>query len=179
VIPAPRREQVTVEEGKIWVPGAGRLPLIGPDPKKLEDAQRQQQKRNIHIRRQLFSVYQCLQCKRKLKGRNVRVKWEMRDGIRTELLVCNDSHCQGPVIVFRDAFDLLNPPQEQKATLRDTVIPWSDMQRCTVDAFRSFLDVEYARSGMGTEVEIGRQVGCPHCRESVVLQKNWRWEVTR
>ena len=178
----PRREEVSVdpEQGKIWVPGQGNLPLIGPEGKKLDDAKRQHEKANLHMRRQMLSEYRCLQCKKIIKGKHVKVKWELQEGLGVELLVCNDPHCQGPVILHKDALDVMNPPAERRARLKDTVIPWSDMAGCTENAFRKFLEFEYSRSGgMQAEVEIGRQVGCPYCRESVVLRRNWRWEVTR
>ncbi len=89
----------------------GPEPLNGPtsgaayeDLKKKEKAQEQM---NAHLQRQILSNFQCTQCKRKQRGRDVRVKWLKLDGVNAETLVCFDPKCDAPVVMIQDAGPLM------------------------------------------------------------------------
>jgi hypothetical protein len=106
---------VNTQDGTIYVPGSGRLPLIGPtnsnqelDRLKKSEASFKQVK--VHMQRQLRSKYQCIQCKRKWSGKLVRIKWVKQDGVNMETLVCPDTHCDSPVVMVEDALSLTHPP---------------------------------------------------------------------
>jgi hypothetical protein len=174
-----KQVKVNHDEGTVYVPGSGNLPLIGVDPKKLEEREKVNARNKLHLRRQVLSTWRCTQCKRTWSGKFVRVKWELIDGIRTELLVCPDKRCDGPVVVFKDAFDLMNAPREERAELRRTQFSFNEMSRCTAVNFGKFLETEYRKSGLNAQVEIGRQVQCSTCTECLILRRDWRWEVVR
>lgn len=176
------KDEVKVDhnEGTVHVPGSGSLPLIGVDPKKLSDKQKQHERTTIQIRRMKMSIWKCTQCKRSWSGKFVRYKPEMVGGIMTDAFTCPDRSCGAPVVIFKDAFDLVNGPKESRADLKRTSLPpRSEMNPCTLQTFEKFLEAEYRRGGIGTQVEIGRQVQCATCTECVMLQKNWTWEVIR
>lgn len=89
-------------------------PLVGPttgaayQELKKKEAQHRQE---MHLlKRQILSTYQCTQCKRKQRGADVRMKWEMKDGVNMQLLVCRFPSCDGPVVLIEDAMSLTRPP---------------------------------------------------------------------
>lgn len=95
------------------LPG-GPQPLVGPttgaayqELKKNEAKHKQE----MHLlKRQILSTYQCIQCKRKQPGAFVRMKWEIKDGVNMQLLVCRNPKCDGPVVLIEDAMSLTRPP---------------------------------------------------------------------
>ena len=114
--PSPKREPIRIdhETGLIYGLPEGPLPMNGPttgqayeDLKTKEAENRQMQQ---HLKRQILSTFQCLQCRRKQSGKNVRVKWRKEEGVNMETLVCFDTHCDGPVVMIEDALSLTNPP---------------------------------------------------------------------
>lgn len=112
----PRREQIRIdhETGLIHGLPDGPQPLNGPtvgreyeELKKKEAAHKQA----MHLlKRQMLSVYQCTECKRKWSGKLARVKWRKTEGVNMETLVCPDPHCDGPLVLYQDAMSLTNPP---------------------------------------------------------------------
>jgi len=155
------------------------MPLVGMEDKKLKEKEKQHQRMSVHLRRQMLSEYQCTQCKRVWSGKIVRVKWDTQRGLKVELLVCPDKRCDGPVVIYRDALDLTNPPHEERVDLKKTRWDEKDMANCTAATFSRFRLQEFTKGGMGTQVEIGREVQCSFCAECVVLKKDGKWEVSR
>jgi hypothetical protein len=175
------KDQVKVnhEQGSVYVPGQGSLPLIGVDAKTLGEQEKRHERTKLQIRRMKMSIWKCTQCKRKQSGKFVRYRPEMIDGIMTDGYHCFDKRCDGRVVISQDAFDLRNGPREARAELKRTSFSPKEMRYCTAQVFERFLETEYKKGGMGAQVEIGRQVQCSVCTECVVLQKNWVWEVMR
>jgi len=172
--------KVDHNRGTIFVPGQGNLPLVGVDAKQLSEKEKQYERTKLQLRRMKLSIWKCTECKRQWSGKFVRYRPEMIDGILTDGYHCADKRCDGRVVIFRDAFDLVNGPKEQKAELKRTALPpRGEMRPCTVQTFERFLESEYRQGGLGTQVEIGRQVQCAACTECVMLRRNWTWEVIR
>lgn len=89
----------------------GPQPLVGPTSgKAYEELKAKEQKQaviNAHLERQMLSVFQCTQCRRKQSGKNVRVKWRKVEGVNMETLVCFNPACAAPVVMIQDAGPLM------------------------------------------------------------------------
>lgn len=114
--PTEPRERIRVdhETGLIHGLPDGPQPLIGPTTGREYEELKKKEKEHgqaMHLlRRQMLSTYQCCQCKRKWSGKHARVKWRQTEGVNMETLVCPDSHCDGPLVLFEDAADLRHAP---------------------------------------------------------------------
>jgi len=106
---APGELYINHRDGTIRRPNHEPVPLNGPTTgaayEELKAKEKQAAKMMAHIRRQMNSVFQCTQCKRKFSGKFARVKWRKVHGILMETLVCRDSTCDAPIIMVRDALD--------------------------------------------------------------------------
>ncbi len=83
-------------------------PTSGHAYEELKQKESAHAKMNAHLERQMLSTFQCMQCKRKQSGKNVRVKWLKQEGVNMETLVCFDSKCDAPVVMIQDAGPLIS-----------------------------------------------------------------------
>lgn len=108
---AMSRIYIDHETGLIHGLPDGPEPLVGPtsgrEYEELKRKESQQKVMNAHLERQMLSMFQCTQCKRKQSGKHVRVVWRKMDGVNVETLICSDVKCDGPVIVIQDAGPLI------------------------------------------------------------------------
>ena len=113
---APEGVWVDHETGLIHIPGMEPREMVGPTSGKeyqqFKAAEKEQSRRNIRLRAMMQSTYQCVQCKRKMKGAKVLVKYERIDGKVVEVFTCMDRKCAAPVVMIEDALSLTSPPRE-------------------------------------------------------------------
>jgi RNase P subunit RPR2 len=109
----PEQVSINPDRNSVFVPGSGNMPIVGLNRETLDARSKIALKEKVMLERIMRSTWQCVECKQKFPGTEVRMKKGKAIPIE---YVCPE--CGGPVVVKDDALQLSGPLAGPQGTRR-------------------------------------------------------------